>query len=329
VRWSLLLALLLAACTSRAPVLPPALEQRPGPSSVELAEVAFFPQQDYQCGPAALAAVLRYAGAEVDAEALRPRVYLPERKGSLAIEMAAAARSFGRIAYQPPPTLDALLAELQAGRPVVVLQNLGVQAYPVWHFAVVIGYDRGTDAFLLRSGRTRRLEVRGAELMRTWSLASQWALVILRPGELPASDDAHGYLRAVAATEASLPAPDAVRAYEAAATRWPDNAIARFGLANAARRAGDTQRAIGLYARLADEAPGEIAARNNLADTLNAVGCKALALRTIDAALAAASTEHPLYEVMLQTRAEILAHEAEAPGSAECARWEPGSPGAR
>jgi len=324
--WRLLPLLLVAACASRAPVLPPALEHLPGPRSVELASVAFFPQQDYQCGPASLAAVLRHAGVDVDPDALRPHVYLPKRKGSLAIELAAAARSFGRIPYQPPPTLGALLAELQAGRPAVVLQNLGLSGYPVWHFAVVIGYAGDRDTFVLRSGKTRRLEETSYTFMQTWSSAGQWALVILRPGELPASDDADGYLRAVAATEASLPAPDVVPAYEAALERWPKNAIARFGLANALQRAGEARRAIDLYARLVEDTPGQIAARNNLADALGGIGCRSLALRTIDGALAAASPSHPLQEVLRQTRTELIAREAKQPEPAECARWEPARP---
>src|SRR3569623_3188919 len=51
--------------------------------AVELAAVPFFPQERYQCGPAALATVLASSGAAVTADELAPQVYLPARQGSL------------------------------------------------------------------------------------------------------------------------------------------------------------------------------------------------------------------------------------------------------
>jgi hypothetical protein len=319
-RCALLLLLLIAGCAARPPLLTPALQ--PGaPRSVELAGVPFFAQQEYQCGPAALGSVLRFAGVETDAEALRPRVYLPARQGSLAVEMTAAARSFDRIAYQPPPRLDALLAELQAGRPVVVLQNLGLSGQPVWHFAVVIGYEAAADRVILRSGEQARLQERAFNFIHSWSLAHRWALVVLEPGQLPAADDPAGYLRAVAALEATRPGTDLVAAYAAAVHRWPADPIARLGLANATRRSGDTGRAIDLYVELVQADPTQVVARNNLADALAATGCRALALETIEAALAATAPGHPAAPILEQTRAEILAQQAGQPEPAQCERW--------
>src|SRR5437868_6842253 len=77
--------LVLGGCASLAPQttqlrdrLPPALHDY-----VELKEVPFFPQDEYQCGPAALATVLNTFGVKVTPEELVPEVYLPARKGSL------------------------------------------------------------------------------------------------------------------------------------------------------------------------------------------------------------------------------------------------------
>jgi hypothetical protein len=63
------------------------------PASAELTEVPFFPQKDYECGPAALATSLVYFGAPVTPDELVSQVYLPERKGSLQVEMIASARA--------------------------------------------------------------------------------------------------------------------------------------------------------------------------------------------------------------------------------------------
>ena len=150
---ALILVWLIAGCASRGPVLSNSLD-RPGvPANVDLVDVPFFPQEEYQCGPAALATALSYSGLALTPDELAPRVYLPGKEGSLQVEMVAAVRRYDRIPYLIQPTLPALLAELQANRPVIVFENLGIAALPVWHFAVVVGYSKDDDSLLLRSGR--------------------------------------------------------------------------------------------------------------------------------------------------------------------------------
>ena len=60
------------------------------PQPVELTTVPFFPQEEYQCGPAALATVLTWTGVNVTPAELAPQVYLPERQGSLQLEIGRA-----------------------------------------------------------------------------------------------------------------------------------------------------------------------------------------------------------------------------------------------
>jgi tetratricopeptide (TPR) repeat protein len=279
------MVMLLAGCAVRAPVLP---ELIPGsaPRSVEIAGAPFFPQEDYQCGPAALATVLGHSGLEVEPEALAPQVYLPQRKGSLQIELIAAARRHGRIPVTLAPDVNALVAELQAERPVLVLQNLRIRTWPTWHYAVVVGYDAQRDAVLLRSGRTQRLEMPAAEFLRTWRLGGKWGVVTLAPGELPASPDPQRYLEAVIAMEAAAEPGTLAAAYRAALARWPNHPVARFGLANALRSGGVLAEAETLYRSLLTERPDEPAVINNLADLLVGRGCPDEALRLLDRALA-------------------------------------------
>ena len=84
---------------------------------------------------------------------------MPQLKGSLQAEMIAATRPYDRIAYRVAPNLGALLATLAEGHPVLVLQNLGVDSVPFWHYAVAIGYDAARNEVLLRSGIERRARV--------------------------------------------------------------------------------------------------------------------------------------------------------------------------
>ena len=69
------------------------------PLVVELEDTPFYPQTQYQCGPAALATVLQYYGVDTTPDELSGQVYIPERKGSLQIEMIAAARQQGMLPY--------------------------------------------------------------------------------------------------------------------------------------------------------------------------------------------------------------------------------------
>jgi len=115
----------------------------------ELAEVPFFPQEEYQCGPAALASVLVHNNIATTPAALVPQVYLPGREGSLQTEMLAATRRHGLVAYHLAPRIEDLLTEVAAGNPVIVLQNLAFSFAPLWHYAVVVGYDRGQEEIVL------------------------------------------------------------------------------------------------------------------------------------------------------------------------------------
>ncbi len=222
----------------------------------------------HQCGPAALATVLGWSGVAVAPEALAAQVYIPGRQGSLAVELLAAARRSGRIAYQLAPAEAAIRAELQAGAPVLVLQDFGVAGLHAWHFAVVIGIDPELDLVVLRSGAERRRVERRERFLTSWARAGSWALVTLPPERLPASLSAQEVVRTVEEARAFMPAGTAGTAYQAALQRWPADGTVLFASGNEAYAAGRLPEAEVLYRRLLSSAPGHIAARNNLANLL-------------------------------------------------------------
>ncbi len=47
------------------------------PRRVEIPSVPFYPQQDHQCGPAAMAMVLQWSKADVSPQDLAPEVFTP------------------------------------------------------------------------------------------------------------------------------------------------------------------------------------------------------------------------------------------------------------
>ena len=289
-------ALALFGCAS-APQLPPDLTE------VELTAVPFFPQTDYQCGPAALATVLKHAGADVDPDALAPEVYAPGLRGSLQPELLGATRRHGFIPYVIEPEARALAAELAARRPVLVLQNLGIDRVPVWHYAVVVGISG--DEVVLRSGTEERRIEHASRFLREWERGSNWAFVALAPGELPATENAGGYIRALAGAEPVLGSAAAERSYRAALERWPSDELVLFASAGQRYAAGDLAEATSLYRRLLASTPQNAAARNNLANVLAERGCRAEALAEARAALAALSPADELGAAVRDTVASL------------------------
>jgi hypothetical protein len=197
------LLFLLSCATGKTVSLGPLLEQHSLPVRVELTEVPYFPQEKYQCGPAALATVLVYSGVDTDPQALTPQVFLPGRKGSLPVELVASVRRHGRLPYPVAADLEPILWELHAGNPVLVLLNLGFDWRPVWHYAVVVGYDARDDSFIMRSGREKRQVMRAGRFLDAWRMQDPWGIVVVGPGKIPASAQQVPFLREAASLEKS------------------------------------------------------------------------------------------------------------------------------
>lgn len=207
----------------------------PSPGAAPTARVEgvpFHPQERHQCGPAALAMTLGWSGVAADPDALAPRLFVPQREGTLQPELLAQARQHDRLAYRLRPELDALLAELAAGHPVLVLQNLSLPWWPRWHYSVVIGYDAERRQVTLHSGTTAFHEVPLATFLRTWARGGNWALLTLPPGRLPASAEPVPYLAAAFDLQRVGRLEAAAAAYAAGLQRWPGHAGLAVALAN-------------------------------------------------------------------------------------------------
>lgn len=242
----------------------------PGPI---LLDVPFHPQEENQCGPAALATVLAATGIETTPERLSPGLYLPAREGSLQIELQGATRREGRIPYLLNPEPRSLLAELEAGRPVLVLQNLRTPGFPAWHYAVLIGFDVERNELRLNSGPNAGLAMAAPRFLRTWDWGGRWAMVALRPGELPANPDPARFLAAVADFEAVAGGEAALPAWQAAAERWPGDPGPALALGNAAHGRGNLVEATRYFRAGLALDPAHPVLANNLASVLGEAGC--------------------------------------------------------
>jgi hypothetical protein len=300
----LAVCLVLAGCTTPGDIK--ALRKDSSiPPRYELITTPFFPQELYQCGPAALATVLSANGIQATPDQLKSEVYIPDRKGSLQIEMLASARKHGTIAVVIPPQLDSLIREVAAGHPVLILQNLGFSWYPSWHYAVVIGYDLDEKTATLRSGTTKREKLSFRTLKNTWARSNHWGFVALKPGEVPAMREPEPMIRGLLAYEKKASPASAETAYEAAARKWPDNLVLLMGWGNMAYANGRYQTALRAFQQAVSAHPDSAAAHNNLANVQLALGQHAPALVSARKALQLAGSDTALQAQINDTLHEI------------------------
>lgn len=303
---ALALAASLAACAG----LPPEAPALPGvaaagaaalPESVWLRDVPFVAQPDWQCGPAALSIAMAAAGRPVPVGVLADSAFVPGLQGTLQAEMLAASRRQGMLATELAPSLDALRSELAAGRPVIVLQNLGLAAWPKWHYAVLVGYDTAAGEVRLHSGDQASMTMRLWTFERTWARSGRWAIALTPPSELPVSADEASAVRAVIGLE-RVDAKGAAQAWETVLARWPQSRLALFGRANRLLAGGDARAAADGYRAAIAVDPAFADAWNNLAQALASLGDRAAASEAADRAIALGGPHLPAYR---DTRASI------------------------
>lgn len=281
------------------------------PRQVELTDTPFFPQELYQCGPAALATALQAVAIQATPEQLTPEVYIPSRQGSLQIEMLAAARRHGAMAVVIPPKLEAVIQEIAAGNVVVVMQNLGLSWAPSWHYAVVVGFDLNRELIWLRSGTYNRFEMTLSAFERTWARSEHWAFVALPAGNLPASASADDVAKSLVAYEKNATLQQKRKAYQAAVKRWPTHLVLLMGMGNSAYQAKDLTAAANAFQRAVDAHPDAAAAYNNLANVLLALKRIKQAKQVAQLGLSKAGHDQMLQQQLHQTLSEINASQFE------------------
>ncbi len=324
------LSSLLSGCAMIAPQASALRAQRPAdlPRQIELKAVPFYPQDDYYCGPAALAMVLNAAGVKVSPDDLVEQVYLPGRKGSLQVEMVAAARRRGLVALELAPKMTDMLREIAAGNPAIVLENYGPFSWtPVWHYSVVVGYDLDQAIVIRRSGVQQRRPTPLTIFEKIWKNENYWAMVAVPPDRIPVTATEPQYADAVVALERIGLLQNAQTAYSTMLKRWPTSLLANMGRGNTAYALKDLAAAETAFRQAVKDHPGAAAALNNLASVLAERG-------NLDEALSFAAravglggplltqTQATLAEIREKSETAAAAREAAASEAAEKAATE-------
>lgn len=250
------------------------------PAISEVVGVPFYPQQGRWCGPATLASALNHASFPATPESLADEVFAPGLGGSLQVEMLAAARRAGALAYKLRPQLVDLLQEVSAGHPVLVLQDNGFGLISAWHYALVIGYNYPAGELYLRSGRTLRLAMPFTVFEASWRSSNYWSMVVLPPNVVPATANEADLLSSLLALSQSVavehslaqkqpqrPHPGMI-GLKTFLGRWPANELASTALANLHYERHQLQEAEMVLRTGLQGLPDSVTMRNNLAQVL-------------------------------------------------------------
>lgn len=270
------ITLLTSGCSSQQPQLSNGVAT----PVLDLNDTPHFQNQQFNCGAAALATLLTCAGVEINPEYLATQLFVPYKKGTLNHGMACCVRSNNRIPCRVHPQFEAILAELQLGHPVMVLQQNRASGSGT-QYAVIIGVDTHNNVILRTADNTREV-VEYHNFCKSWNATDNWALVVLKTDELPARENRDNYLKAIKEIKEHGDFGLAQKGYLALLHSNPDHRIALIGLANTVFEQQQYDLAAELYTHLLNCEPENIEAVNKLAQCLAHLHCHEQAIELID-----------------------------------------------
>lgn len=166
------------------------------PQRVELGSVPFYRGNANHSAAMALAALLTQQGVQITPGLLDKPLNLPQGAEALQTGIPKAARDYGMVVYPLDSRLDALLAQVAGGNPVLLSYQEGSAFWSEPRYALLVGYDRYKSRVLLRSGMSRRLLMGFDEFTAAWAKEGSWAVLVQPPTQLPAQVDRQRWLQA-------------------------------------------------------------------------------------------------------------------------------------
>ncbi len=173
------LAAALTGCTTTAPY---ADDGRPAggiAGEYFIANVPFYPQDDYQCGPASLAALLDFHGDPVPPGEIASSIFREQGSdsGTLFLDMVLYARSLGYQAqWKNAGHVTQMLSYLEADVPIIVMVDMGLGPARQLHFMVATGFDAA--GLRVHSGREPDKHLPWRTFLKQWGRTRSLFLVI-------------------------------------------------------------------------------------------------------------------------------------------------------
>lgn len=151
--------------------------------TVIIENIPFYPQKDYQCGPASLASVLNFWGYKVDPDEIAKNIFSKSAKGTLNIDMVLYAKRIGLYSAQYSGNWEDLRKNIEMGNPLIVLVDYGIKPFfQVNHFMVIIGYNK--EGVIVNSDKRERLFIEKDRFLDLWQKTGYWTLLIKRQEDL-------------------------------------------------------------------------------------------------------------------------------------------------
>lgn len=270
--------------------------------------VPFIPPRSKLCGSTSIEMVSSYWQSktsyipQLSVKELDGLTLIPAKGGTLQIELVSSARANGLIVYPLEPTFEALFSELSESHPVIVLVNRSFSWHPLWHYAPVTGFDGEKRTILSHFSDQQNEAISIGTFAALWKRSNNWGVVLLPPGELPASASSKTFLRAVYEFEKTGKVREAIVAYKSAFARWPQDPDILFALANACYNLSNLSEAEENYRKLLTLNPSHLLAINNLAVLLCRTGRSDEALRVLEKAV---TDDTVIQSILKTTREEI------------------------
>ncbi len=271
----------------------------------KIAGVPFSPQQQFYCGPTTLSEVLSYYGREVSANEIAPKIFIPDKEGSLQLEMVSATRQYDFLPYAKTGTLTELMQLVEDDIPVIVFQNLSIQLLPQWHYAVVIGYDLTKGTITLHTGLTPNHEMSFELFEKTWARGNYWLLAPVPEGKTSSSMEPFSYIQAAYDLLQVNRVETGLGFLESATSQWPDQWLAYFLIANHYLQS-DPASAISWFKKGYHAGQYQRAYLNNFAFALAEQGCASQARTVIETALKRFPDDRTLIET--KSKVDALPH---------------------
>ncbi|MBI4230456.1 MAG: hypothetical protein HY608_06440 [Planctomycetes bacterium] len=166
--WAVLMVLAAAGCGGNGTV--------PVIGTVSVPGVPFFAQEEYQCGPAALASFLCARGVPVTDAELTGEMRSAGTAGSVTVQMVWAARRRGVPVEAGEGSLGKLEGVLAGGSPSVVLLAPPRGSGGGRHFALVTGLNGREGMVTLHGPSEPDGQMPLATFEKRWTRAGRWML---------------------------------------------------------------------------------------------------------------------------------------------------------
>ncbi len=150
---------------------------------VLIKDVPGFIQDDYMCGPAALASVMAFYGEQTGPDEIARAAYLKGLKGTLMVDLLIYAKGRGFNASYYRGGMDDLREKLKDGRPLILFLNAGRGLTERGHYITVFGYSDAADAVVAHTGIEKEAVLGYKELESTWETTNFSTLIITPKAE--------------------------------------------------------------------------------------------------------------------------------------------------